>query len=165
MTQCCKAKNTVDLPERPVHGKIWTIVHSYLKKKTIIPRQGREASRTTRLLNPLEQRRWNSKGFGAEAEERRCVLGDSIAVGEHTVAVATVQECGFERPPCSAVWHPPTAACPQDKRPQRTLLWHPWITSLSLDCFKRRFQQVFVKRTRLCILKVEMQIIDSSIYC
>lgn len=95
------------------------------KESPMVPRQGRGASTcrrlevAARLWNPLDQRRWNSKVFGAEAEERRCVLGDNIAVGQHTVAVATVQECGFQRPPCSAVWHPPTAACPQDERPQR----------------------------------------------
>lgn len=122
------AKNNVDMPERPGQGKIWRgAVHSYSRKPNRAQAgtgsfhllEVEVAARTTRQMNPLDQRRWNSKGFGAEAEERRCVLGDNIAAGEHTVAVATVQECGFERPPCSAVWHPPTAACPQDKRPQR----------------------------------------------
>lgn len=114
------ANNTVDLPKRP--------------------------GCNSHHLDPLDRCRRNSQGFGAEAEERRCVPGDNVTATENTVAVATVQECGFERPPCSAVWHPPTAACPQDKRPRRALSLHPRITSLSPDCSKRRFQQAYVKR-------------------
>lgn len=89
------------------------------------------------IWNPQTRAGGTQRGFVPEAERRRCVPGDNAAAGDHTVAVATGQECGFERPPCSAVWHPP--ACPQDKSPPRSLLLQQGIITLSPDCSKHRF--------------------------